>query len=111
MKLTQHHIEILEHRLDAWDCIVESIEGYTSEEISECCEALLKRIKQEKEISADGLSEIELAVITDCIDGSTFFASIEDEVALGNVSRYKADKCYKAAEELGSEFGCVCATS
>lgn len=70
----------------------------------------MKKIKEEKQIDVNGLYAIEVEIIRDCLNGSTFFAPIEDEIADGKLTRYKANKYFEAADELGKEFGCVCTT-
>jgi hypothetical protein len=113
-KLTKNEWEIIEHRLGAWDLILDcflSTESmtWTAEEIEAAAEGLLSR--GPKGIDLDNLGDLELDILQDCCDGCSYFADIEDAAVLGEISKSKMYRMFKAAETLGEKLKCPVCTS
>ncbi len=116
MKLSKIQKEILGHRLDAGvtaDCLCDTDEAISRAD----ADASVKNVKvmvADGAIPTEELSQLEREVLADLIDGSTFFANSEDEVACGNMSHQKLSAWIKAAEQLEDAVSdcigraCVC---
>lgn len=95
--------EIIEHRLDVPDALAGALSdtfGWDESEI----EASANRFKflphdglGNRLIDVTTLTEIDREVLKDCLEGSTFFADMDDEVALGNMTKGKKLAYRKAA--------------
>lgn len=76
--------EILKHRLDVPDCIIESItsdDDYTDDEVSTAISIV------EFSRCVDDHCEIQVAVLIDCIEGSTYFSDCEEWIKSGLTTR------------------------
>lgn len=105
MKITPTQRMILEHRLDAGvipDVLAES-EICTVEQGEIAC-ASIERMLRENEIKFEILTQWELEVVIDCLDGSAFFANSKDAVALGEISKSQLNTMHKAADQLQDEI-------
>lgn len=100
--------EIIEHRLEIPDCIVECIasedpedQKYHPDDVYLVAECLLKK----DWLSAYAHSaEITAAVLEDAINGSTFFGSIDLAVAEGDITQQKMNAYVRAANSIMKKF-------
>jgi len=97
LELTPVEFEIIHHRLTLWDaladCLADTFEWdwqKVYDAVSDF-EAMLRSAAKSGAVKIDveSLSEIEREALRDCVDGSTWFASAEDAVASGEISRGK----------------------
>ena len=125
IKLTNSEWEILDHRLACVDALAECYADtiYCTDEDAgktltdeqheaaynmahDVASALWDRISATREIDVAALTDIERVLIADCVDGSTFFADMDDAVARhqsygeGDMSRGKALSLRKAGNSL-----------
>lgn len=104
IKLTDNEWEIIEHRLSLSDSVADVLsdqfDGLTYEQAQDKCEALCSRIEASKTIDVAALTEHERAMLVDCMDGSTFFADIDDAVWEGEMTRGKVLALRKAGRSL-----------
>lgn len=101
MKFTPTQREILLHRLCVPDALADCLEeGFEREEVMFTAGVLAQQIQQGEGWDFEEASELEKAIIKDCCNGSTFFASSEDAVATGEISRGKLRRWNMAADLL-----------
>lgn len=103
MKLTTLQKDFLQHRLDAEctaECLAETEElGISLEEASRGTSSLASKITS-SDIDFSSLDNVELEALEDCFSGSTWFANLEDAIALGEISKGKAMAMHKAVNAL-----------
>jgi hypothetical protein len=81
---TKNEVEIIQHRLEVPDAIIESLTDvpenedspWLEEEVGEAIESVEKRLNEDR---WDGLSKVEIAVLVNCVEGSTWCACNECE--------------------------------
>jgi hypothetical protein len=119
IKLTDNEWGILEHRLDIHDCIAEcyadtmyaEAEGRGAKMTDEQHKAaydlandaggdLNNAIRASKQIDTDKLTDLDKWILSDCLDGSTFFCDIDDAVWDGELTKGKALSLRKAGHSL-----------
>ena len=93
--------EIIDHRLNVPECIVECLPQYAPEDVDAVIGALLDR---DWRAAYEHNDAITVAVLEDTINGSTFFGSIEDAVAVGDITNRKLKAYYRAAERITDKF-------
>ena len=100
IKLTKTQIDILRHRIES-GCIPEVLaeSDICTVELADDAVMEVRRMLDAGGFD-DQLSAIELEVIADCLDGSTYFANIDDAVALKQISKGAALMLFRAANEL-----------
>ena len=99
--------EIIDHRLTA-DCIAEVLgeeapnpETYHPEDV----EAIIGYLLARDWITAYDINEtLTQDVLRDAIEGSTWFGSMEDAVAFGEITPQKAGAYSKAADRIEAKF-------
>lgn len=102
--------EIIEHRLEASDAIADCLNetfGYEREEVEASANGLRYLPKDgmgNQLIDVENLTEIDREVLKDCLDGCTFFADMDDEVALGRMSKGKRLAYRKAAISISDKL-------
>lgn len=119
MKLTPTQYLILEHRISG-GTIAEVLAdtedlNVTYDEAQIAVDAVEKMINS-RNLPLETLTPLELEVVIDCLDGSTFFASADNAIACGEYTRSKLNTALKAAAELedavskvaGRRVSCAC---
>ncbi len=99
---TQSEIDILDHRLQVPDAIADALESdfpHTGD-VQDLVRQLCHYVKIDRAIEAVALPELEKAILADALEGSTFFASSEDALALGEISRGQLLNWHNAANSL-----------
>ena len=109
MKLTKTQLGILMHRLELADCIADC---FSSELVGEPCYqekynevecaavGLCLRIRNTDKIP-ESLTPLEIEILVDCLDGSTFFADEKDSVERGEITKSQSAAACAAANSLG----------
>ncbi len=104
MKITPTQAAILEHRLSAGTIPEVFADSEPPVPISETEKAVVEveGFIALRFLPFETMTKLELEVIIDCLDGSTFFGGggAEDAVAEGTLSRSKLQRWHKAADEL-----------
>jgi lipase chaperone LimK len=112
IQLTDNEWEIAEHRLSLSDAIAEMLtDGLDSdmpederelifEEIEGEVETLRKTVELTKTIDTDTLTRYQREALVDCMEGSTFFADMDDAVFEGEFTKGKALALRKAGHSL-----------
>jgi hypothetical protein len=112
IKLTDNEWDIVEHRLSVSDAIAEMLtDGLDPnmsedkreliiEQVQDEVESLRKSIELTKTIDTDVLTQNQREALVDCMDGSTFFADMDDAVFEGNLTKGKAMALRKAGHSL-----------
>ena len=84
-KLTDRQELALLHRLELVDCLAEVLsddsEGpakWTSATVEAAAWRLLAYLKKNHELPHGGVSELEKAILVDCVEGSTWVAGVTD---------------------------------
>jgi hypothetical protein len=107
---------ILLHRATLHDCLGEVYahttwkEGESDERFNALIEeGMASAIRMERvigmgSVNLDALTPVELFVLCDCLDGSTYFASADDAVARGDVTWGKMESHRQAAARLVEKF-------
>ena len=116
IKLTNNEWEIVEHRLSLSDAIAEMLtDGLDPdmpederelifEEIEGEVETLRKTTELTKTIDTDMLTRYQREALVDCMEGSTFFADMDDAVFEGEFTKGKALDLRKAGHSLQRKF-------
>lgn len=110
MKLASLEIDILEHRLSSGsiaECLADTEELDISLVEAEAAVAQVMADVKAGNLPLYTYSRIELEVVIDCLDGSTYFAGSDDAVAEGNLTRQKLTAQHKAADTLESAVSLV----
>jgi hypothetical protein len=113
IKLTNNEWEIIEHRLSLSDAIAEALTDdldacRTQEaeakiiynEVERQVEELRASIEATKTIDIDSLRHYQREALKDCMEGSTFFADIDDAVFEGEMTKGKVMALRKAGHSL-----------
>ncbi len=113
IKLTNNEWEIIEHRLSLSDAIAEALTDdldacRTQEaeakiiynEVERQVEELRASIEATKTIDIDSLRHYQREALKDCMEGSTFFADIDDAVFEGEMTKGKVKALRKAGHSL-----------
>jgi hypothetical protein len=113
IKLTNNEWEIIDHRLSLSDAIAEALTDdldacRTQEveaeiiykEVERQVEDLRASIEATKIIDTDSLRHYQREALKDCMEGSTFFADIDDAVFEGEFTKGKALALRKAGYSL-----------
>lgn len=101
MRFTPTEWKIISHRLEAGDGIAECLDKHDPEEVAERAYDLM--VGGQDAVDWDSL--LDRDIIVDCCEGCTLFADIEDEVAVGNMSRGEALALYRAAKSIEDKLG------
>ncbi len=118
IQLTDNEWEIVEHRLAVSDAIADALTSDLDtnmrederelifEQVQDEVESLRKTIELTKTIDTDALTRNQREALADCMDGSTFFAEMDEAVARfqhygeGTMSRGRALALRKAGHSL-----------
>lgn len=110
-KLSKPQVEILQHRLGS-GCVADVLwESEVVEDVkdAEAAVAAVQAYVEKGELPEDdGITPLEREVLADCLDGSTFFANIDDAVALSHVNRGQFLSWRRAATELETLISRLC---
>lgn len=111
--ITPAEWKIIEHRLSLADTLAEVISETFDWKFEEC-EAKARTLYQTFtfDFLATGRITVDLAemdeitreILKDTLDGSTYFAGVEDEVSLGRITRGSVLAMQRAAQSLESKF-------
>lgn len=111
LTLTKNEANILLHRLTVPDAIADCLldtEGLTTathSEIMNCAFDLQRQINHTQSLTID--TELQRIIIADAVDGSTYFANIEDEIALGNITHQWATALLRACDSLEAKLRAI----
>lgn len=110
IRFTPAEWEIIKHRLGAGDAVVECLTdvdepNFTEDEL-ELAIRYLDNCGEAVEPPPE-LAPAVLAVLEDCLDGSTFFAGLNEGVRCGEVSRGTFAAYHKAARRLEDKMRAV----
>jgi len=110
--ITQKQWEIIAHRLGESSAIADALTDAAPGEkpavkdswemVNERAEFLLENPPED----IDGLRQLDLEILRDCCEGSTYFADIQDAVERGEISKGQMLSAYKAAYALEGTLGC-----
>jgi len=106
MKITKLQREMLEHRLEVYDCIAEAL-GVDDVDVFVACSKLLKELKGDKLPVPE--SELEKEVLADAVNGSTWIGAMIGERPESQISRHitQGEKLAEMVEEVtGIETEC-----
>ncbi len=132
MKLTPTQRAILEHRLSAdtvpsvlasstaseaadkvgeygtpaWNATYDRVEAETLPGFENAAQ-VVKRMVNSLDLPLESLTPAEMAVVIDCLEGSTFFADEEDAIARGYTTASKARHAHTAAAYLAQAIELV----
>ena len=112
MKITKQQFEIIEHRLEVPDCLIDCLCDFaddelplgevTPQEVEDAVTELYDILKGEFELSE--LTTAQRLVFVDCIDGSTVPDLAQDAVGYpvdaGGLSQQKVNAIVRAHEQL-----------
>jgi hypothetical protein len=111
--ITPGEWKLIEHRLELTDCLAETMRD-TYDWDEKDCEAKARELLRacEKQFAANNRIELDLGamdevtveILKDCMDGTTYFADVEDAVALRNITRGTALAMERAAQSLEAKF-------
>lgn len=91
MHLTNQEWLLLEHRLCLADCLADVLHDtfdWDAKEVEECAREMYRELQADHQILPKHLLPgIPREILRDCLDGSTYFADIDDAVATGEVTR------------------------
>lgn len=108
MNLNPTEKELLQHRLDVPDALADALEEeFSHPYVEECARVLAKALRTSADLDFSKLSACQLALLKDCIEGSTFFADAEDAVAAGTTTRSQLMHWQKAAHSLERKFAAL----
>lgn len=100
-KLTPTEREILMHRLES-GCIADVLFESDVAPLDEAENAVhrVTNFVKESALPLEDFTRLELEVVEDCLDGSTYFADYDDAMARNQTTRSKVRKWNKAADDL-----------
>ncbi len=107
MKLTPSQKALLQHRLSAdviAGCLADTEELKISLAEAEEAERKISAWVEAGQLPLEQMNKVEIEVVRDCLDGSTFFADEDDNIALGYTTRGKQRTFHKAADQLEAEI-------
>ena len=103
-KFTPQESLMITHRLLEPECIAEALEiGY--EEVRAIVGEMTNDYREGNSLTVTIETELATAILKDAIEGSTFFNGLEDEVALGEISKGKALSFGKSAKTIEAKTG------
>jgi uncharacterized protein YutD len=117
MKFTKLETELLLHRLEFVDGIVEALTDCFEDEppasrfSAEVIEARVLELEKDVSLADIALSELDNDILDDCCAGCTFFGNIEEAVDFGEISHQKATAYHNAAHTLSIKIGTDVRTS
>lgn len=105
LRFTPTEREILLHRLGVSDAIADALsEDYPDNDevmyVAEQLRLVLSGYYGNRIIDTDEASRLELKILVDCCNGSTFFADADDAVDAGQINRGKLLAQQRAAGTL-----------
>jgi hypothetical protein len=106
IKLTKSEWEILEHRLGQSDILQETREDEGHEDgdaVFDASQRLYDSIGKTLVIDAAALDEAGKWIITECVEQTTFFVSLEGEVEYGEITKGRRGH----SESLGSRWSAI----
>lgn len=103
MKLTKTQIDLLDHHLSAG--VIAEVLAETEDLAISLAEAekavdTVDRMVASGDLPLESLSRVELEVVIDCLEGSTYFCGEGDAIALGETTRGRQAERHKAANAL-----------
>jgi hypothetical protein len=111
IKLTDNEWEILEHRLSQSDILDEVrhddfLTGEFEEDRSvwDNADRLYNIISNRRVIDVSTLDDTDKWVLAECLNGCTFFGSIDHAVEYGDITKGKATALRKAGSSLEKKF-------
>lgn len=107
MNLTKIQRELLLHRLESGciaGCLADADENPPLESDAEIAVDSVMLLVSAGVLPFHAIPAIQLDVIEDAMDGSTFFADSQDAVTLKEISRGRLLAMHKAANELETAF-------
>lgn len=108
MKFTSKEMELLMHRLEASDSVAEALQDdglWTYDEVRERADMLARSWVKGRPVDIDLTNALTLAVIEDCIYGSTVYSIIHEEAADGRITRNALATYRKAAQSIETKTG------
>jgi len=102
MKFTKLELEIINHRLEVPDAITDNLHDEHGDGTNWdlALDVVNRAVDRFNADGWDNLSEDFTYVLRNAIEGSTFFAGMDDAVASGEMSKGKALAYYKAAKSI-----------
>ena len=108
MNFTRTEWEIILHRLEVGDAIIEvlmddpnTLKGcFAPEQV----DSAIERLIHDGNTSGGAL---DLIILRECCEGSTFFANIDEGVDLGQLSKSKYYRLHKAADVLETKLNAI----
>lgn len=103
IELTETQWQMIEHRLTLSDCLADCLHdtfGWRWSDVEAVANNLYKSLKASRTIDTDALNPVEIEVIRDCVDGSTWFCDSEDAVATRQMTRGRLLGWHKSAAAL-----------
>lgn len=108
LKFSEREAEIIQHRLDVSDCIIECLlkshgDKFNEDQLIEAVDKLEKSLNSEVDVSDEAVA----AVLWDCLDGSTYFASFKYEVEEELITESEAKAKKRTANFLEKKLEAV----
>lgn len=97
MEFSKTEWEIIDHRLSVPDAIADALEEQFDWQL---IEDRARDIHEKGQTEIDWSSEIDVEVVKESLEGSTFFADIEEEKISGKLNKGQIMSYYKAAYSL-----------
>lgn len=98
IKFTPLEKSIISDRLELFDCLADALadDGFARDEVADAAE----------QIARTWLigTNVQRAVIADCVDGSTYFASARDALNNGKMTRGTFDSLRRAARRIEAKL-------
>lgn len=107
IKLTNKEWQILEHRLGQSDILQETREDEGHEDgvaVFDASQRLYDSIGKTLAIDAANLDESGKWIITECVEQTTFFVTLADEVEYGEITKGQARTLRKSGETLQNKL-------
>ena len=112
MKFTRTEWEIIVHRLEVGDAIVEALTDHHPDD-APACGATIEAIEDAIDTLKYNGSQrhyfdtLETIILRECCEGSTWFAGQDDAVAMGQMTRGRALAYNTAANSLESKLNVI----
>lgn len=103
IKLTKSEWEILEHRLGQSDILQETREDEGHEDgdaVFDASQRLYDTIGKTLSIDISALNEADKWILSECVEQTTFFVSLDDSVEYGDITKSRARTLRKSGESL-----------
>lgn len=109
LKLTPNEWAIVDHRLSLPDALADCLsDGEEAKyQWQQVCDAANNMRRDGKLVMVLEVPSVEADILQDCVDGSTYFASAEDAVACGQISRGKLMADQKSAYSLHAKLTAI----